>query len=203
VAILMSLVYITLFTMLMMSMLSVVLGQVKPTAQARKDVGSVNAASSGLQAGIAVLRAAKDADGKGDRGRLPCSAGNVTTFRSGTASEQTHGTVLTADSATVPGAFRYEAHLAYFLQDPTDQPPSWLERNSMQCPLRQTPFFAYLQSYGPGPTWRAPAAARATAATARRPPSTGSPCPAPTSRVGGSASTSSRPASSRSDAAAG
>jgi hypothetical protein len=135
----MALAFISIFTVLVLSMLSVVLGQVKPTAQARKDVGSLNAASSGLQAGLAVVRDSKDADGNGDRGRLPCTPGNnVTRFRTGTASARTTGTVIRADPATVPGAFRYELHLAYYLQDPTDRPPSWLRTNAMDCPLTET-----------------------------------------------------------------
>jgi type II secretory pathway pseudopilin PulG len=150
VALLMSLAYIAMFTLLMLSMLTVVVGQVKPTAQARKDVGSLNAASSGLQAALTALRSAKDVNGAGDRAQLPCTAGPVTTFRTGTMTSSTPGTVLTADPATVPGAFRYSVHFAYYLLDPTDQPPAWLQANAMTCPLTSTPQFAYLQAYGTG-----------------------------------------------------
>jgi hypothetical protein len=150
VAILMALAYIAIFTVLMLSMMAVIAGQVKPTAQARKDVGSLNAASSGLQAALTALRAAKDVDGAGDRAKLPCTAGDVTTFRTGTATSTTPGALLTADPATVPGSFRYSVHVAYYLLDPTDQPPSWLKANAMNCPLTSTPLFAYMQAYGTG-----------------------------------------------------
>jgi hypothetical protein len=113
-------------------------------------VGSLNAASSGLQAGIAVLRGSTDAAGLGDRGRLPCTSGLTTTFRTGTATANTPGSVVTADAALVPGSYRFEAHLAYYLLDPTDRPPSWLQANVLSCPLTVTPRFAYLQSYGTG-----------------------------------------------------
>ena len=150
VALLMALAFIAIFTVLLLSMLAVIMGQVKPTAQARKDLGSLNAASSGLQAALTALRSAKDVDGAGDRAKLPCTPGLVTTFRTGTAEEKTFGVVLTADPTTVPGAFRYRVHIAYYLLDPTDQPPSWLKANARPCPLTSTPLFAYMQSYGTG-----------------------------------------------------
>lgn len=150
VAIVMALIYIIVFTALMLSMLAVVVNQVKPTAQARKDVGSLNAASSGIQSGLAVLRSATDATGAGNRGRLPCTSGPVTTFMTGSATASTPGTTLSASASGLPGSFSYRVDTAYYLTDPTDQPPSWLKANAMACPLPQTPLYAYLQAYGTG-----------------------------------------------------
>lgn len=150
VALLMALAYIGIFTTLMLTMLAVVIGQVKPTAQARKDIGSVNAASSGLQAGLTAVRSAVDSTGVGNRGRLPCTSGSTTAFRDGATSTTTPGAKLAGQTSTLPGRFRYEVSVAYFMTDPTDRPPAWLQANAMPCPLTSTPLYAYLQAYGVG-----------------------------------------------------
>lgn len=156
VAILMAMAYIGIFTMLMLSMLAVVVQQVKPTAQARKDAGAVNAAASGLQAALATLRSSVDANGAGARGELPCVTGrsDTTTFRTTagatTKTESTPGGTMAGTAATLPGNFRYRVDIAYFTQDPSDQDAAWLKANAKACPLVETPLFAYLQSYGTG-----------------------------------------------------
>lgn len=150
VAIVMSMAYIAVFTTLMLTMLAVVLGQVTPTAQARKDVGSLNAAASGLQAGLANLRSARDENGVGDPGRLPCQGDDAATFRSGGTSDQAAGAVLSGIASGLPGNFSYEVHLAYYREDPTDKPPAWLADHALSCALGQTPSYAYLQAYGVG-----------------------------------------------------
>lgn len=150
VAILMALAFIGIFTTLMLAMLAVVIGQVKPTAQARKDIGSVNAAASGLQAALTTLRSSVDSTGEGNRGRLPCTAGPTTRFQQGAASSTTAGAKMLGAASNLPGRFRYEVSVAYFSSDPTDQTPAWLQTNAMPCPLPSTPLYAYLQSYGVG-----------------------------------------------------
>lgn len=150
VAILMALAYIGIFTGLMLAMLALVIGQVKPTAQARKDIGSVNAASSGLQAALTTLRSATDSTGEGNRGRLPCPMGSTTTFRNGNSTSTAPGTSLSGSATSLPGNFRYQVSVAYFQDDPTDQDPAWLALHAQSCPLTVTPLYAYLQSYGGG-----------------------------------------------------
>lgn len=152
VAILMALAYIGIFTTLMLAMLAVVIGQVKPTGQARKDIGSVNAAASGLQAALTRLRSSVDATGDGNRGRLPCTAGSTSTtrFTQGSAASSTPGAKMLGAASNLPGRFRYEVSVAYFAEDPTDQNPAWLQSNALACPLPSTPLYAYLQSYGVG-----------------------------------------------------
>jgi hypothetical protein len=146
----MALAYIGIFTTLMLAMLTVVLGQVKPIAQARKDIGSVNAATSGLQAGLTAIRSSVDSTGEGNRGRLPCTAGSTTDFREGVTLATTPGAKLAGVASSLPGRFRYEVSVGYFLTDPTDQSSGWLQANALECPLLQTPRYAYLQSYGVG-----------------------------------------------------
>ena len=150
VAILMVLAYIGIFTSLMLAMLAIVIGQVKPTAQARKDIGSVNAAASGLQAALTTMRSAIDSTGEGNRGRLPCTSGAITRFRAGNASSSTPGAKIPGTASALAGNFRYEVSVAYFSEDPTDRDPAWLQSKALGCPLTVTPTYAYLQSYGVG-----------------------------------------------------
>lgn len=150
VAIVMSLGYIIVFSALMLSVLAIVVGQVKPTAQAKKDIGSLNAASSGLQAGLAALRSASDGFNNGIRGNLPCTAGSTTSFQTGTAIASTPGAKLSAVASPLPGSFAYTVSIGYYASDPTDKPASWLQTNALPCPLTATPGFAYLQSNGTG-----------------------------------------------------
>jgi hypothetical protein len=83
---------------------------------------------------------------------------------------------VSADAAVVPGAYRFDVHMAYYLLDPTDKELSWLNANALLCPLTSTPRFAYLQSYGTGANVAGAGGAPVDAATGRRPPCTGSPC---------------------------
>ena len=154
VALLMSLALMGVFATLMLTMLALVVQQVKPNAQARKDIGSLNAASSGLQAGLAVLRGAVDEDGQGSRRDLPCATGSggdeVTTFQTGSAVSHSWGAALAGSTSTAAGQFTYRTSVAYFDTDPTGQSPAWLHAQALRCPLMTTPLFAYLQSYGTG-----------------------------------------------------
>lgn len=155
VALLMVLAYIGIFTSLMLAMLAIVIGQVKPTAQARKDVGSLNAASSGLQVALTALRTATDTKsdgtaGAGNRGRLPCTPGGTTRFTEAGVTKNTPGARTKGVASSLPGNFQYEYSVAYYLDDPTDKNPVWLAANAMTCPLPKTPLYAYIQSYGVG-----------------------------------------------------
>ena len=152
VAMVMALGLIGIFAVLLLVMLASVVQQVKPTAQARKDIGSVNAAGSGLQAGIANLRRAVDVTGRGSRGLLPCTSSPATpaTFRTGGLSSPSPGASLTGSASSQAGRFSYRVDIAYFSEDPTDQSPAWLASHALPCPLTTTPSYAYLQSYGTG-----------------------------------------------------
>lgn len=150
VALLMSLALIGIFSTLMLTMLALVVSQVKPTAQARKDLGSVNAAGSGLQAGLAAIRHAVDLNGEGTRGGLPCTGVAAATFKTGTTSSTASGASLSGAASTLPGSFQYHVDIAYYQLDPTDKQPQWLHDNALTCPLSETPLFAFLQSYGTG-----------------------------------------------------
>lgn len=155
VAILMALAYIVIFTALLLAMLAIVVGQVKPTAQARKDVGSVNAAASGLQVALTTLRTATDtkADGTagyGNRGRLPCTEGATTRFKDASTTVSTPGSKTVGTASDLPGRFQYEYNVAYYRLDPTDKPLAWLKARALDCPLPETPLYAYIQSYGVG-----------------------------------------------------
>lgn len=151
-ALIMSMALIGIFSTLMLSMLALVVNQVKPTAQARKDIGSVNAAGSGLQAGLANLRDAVDVNGEGSRGLLPCKPGSAdtATFTAAAASAKAPGASLPGSASTLAGTFTYRVDISYFTADPTDRDPAWLSANAMRCPLKTTPLYAFLQSYGTG-----------------------------------------------------
>lgn len=156
IALLMVVGYMVVFALLMLIMLGIVVNQVRPTAQARKDSGALNAAATGLQGGLALLRSAEDQWGNGDRASLPCTAGATTTFQQGSSIVHTAGTVLGASNgvtaADVPGSFTYRVSVAYYRSDPTGQSTAWLSSsaNLIGCPLTETPLYAYLQSYGMG-----------------------------------------------------
>ncbi len=154
VALVMAMAFLGLVSSLMLVMLHVYIGQLRPGAQARKDLSSVNAASSGLQAALSQLRSSLDEQGAGARWRLPCVAGAVdtTSFTDGVTTAPAPGAVLSAKAALLVGKPRFAVHVAYFPQgaDPTDMPPSWLSANALPCPLASTPSFAFLQSYGTG-----------------------------------------------------
>ena len=151
VAILMALGFIAIFTTLMLAMLAIVIGQVKPTAQARKSIGSVNAASSGLQAALTTLRSATDSNGEGNRGRLLCQ-GSVALLTQQGGSVTVPGTRTTGSTSDLPGNFAYDVSVAYYLLNPADRDLAWLQNNAQSCPLRQVPYYAYIQSYGSGDT---------------------------------------------------
>ncbi len=137
-----SLLLIIIVGALSLAVAGVVLSETKPTQAARKDVGTLNAASSGFEVALHRLRAATDAAGNGIRGQLPC-----------TMTDRTLGTRLTGSVGPNSGSFTYDVYVRYYFSDPTNQTTTWLRDNTIACsgsaPVA-VPQFAYLQSSGQG-----------------------------------------------------
>jgi hypothetical protein len=114
--------------------LGMVLVQVKPTLQQRKHARTLSAAESGLNMGLAQMRAATTS-GQGDRSKLPCG-----TFTGSVGGEQ--------------GNVQYQATIRYYLTDPSQQSASWRDAHALACVAgygpSQTPAYALVQAEGAG-----------------------------------------------------
>src|SRR4051812_20475217 len=79
-ALIFALLLIAILTTASLTLAGLILSQTQPTQLARKNIRTVNAAETGLQATLAQLRAANDGSGNGVLQDLPCPSTTGATF---------------------------------------------------------------------------------------------------------------------------
>jgi hypothetical protein len=127
---------ITLVGMLLSTLLvNTVIQQMTTTNSESARVAALNAAQSGLDVGLAHIRAANDGSGNGLLSSLPC--GTLT------------GTLATVTAATHSS---YSVSIRYYPTDPQNRTASWLATNTISCLVGggafSTPAYALLVSTG-------------------------------------------------------
>ncbi|WP_088316929.1 LamG-like jellyroll fold domain-containing protein [Kineosporia sp. R_H_3] len=126
------------------AVLATVVGEVLPTAAERARERTLHAAGAGLEAGLAVVRAARTTvAGTGEVGdltRLPCA----------TAANPLRGSAGATVSADGASPTSYAVVIRYYLDDPSGHPESWRATNTISCVTGggtpQAPYYALLQS---------------------------------------------------------
>jgi Tfp pilus assembly protein PilX len=120
--------------------LGAIVVQAKPTQFQRKNTQTINAAESGLDAGLAAIRNATYIEGTtqfGDRAQLPCW-----NDYSGQVGNPAGGTMA------------YSVTIQYFGSDPSDHDEAWRTANAMSCTsgigTSTTPTHAYIIASGIG-----------------------------------------------------
>jgi Tfp pilus assembly protein PilX len=149
-ALIFALLLIVIISAVSLALAGLVYSQTRPGQFTKKNIRTVNAASAGLQASLGQLRAANDGAGNGTLLELPCTSPTAASFNSGGSSVTASGYTLDGAVSNGQGNLNYTAAVAYYTQDPSGKPLSWLQANAMSCPLSQQPAYAYIQSYGQG-----------------------------------------------------
>ncbi|MDX6285421.1 MAG: hypothetical protein QOG53_906 [Frankiales bacterium] len=151
-ALVFALLLIIIISALSLALAGLVYSQTRPGQFSKKNIRTVNAASSGLQASLGQLRSANDGSGNGVLLKLPCTSSTSATFSSGATVVTTNGYTIDGQVSSGQGNLNYTASIAYYTVDPSahDTDMAWLQSNAMTCPLSAVPAYAFIQSYGKG-----------------------------------------------------
>jgi hypothetical protein len=151
IAMLFSLVLITLLSTFMLVSLSQITSEVRQTQFARKHEQTLNSAMAGINAGLNQIRASANAvTGAGLVARLPCVAGQAYGQISGTL-----GAVASASGAEAT----WSSTVYYLAADPATMTPAQVVAAALPCPLSVVPKFAYIVSAGAQPAYPGSSAA--------------------------------------------
>lgn len=134
VAMLLALVALSLSTLIF----GTVLNQNTITRSEAARGAALNAAQTGIDVGLAQIRAANDGAGAGVLSRLPCTA------------------MTGAAELATPKSATYRVQVRYYAEDPQNQTEPWLTTKAITCipggGTARTPVYALIQSLGEYPT---------------------------------------------------